>query len=322
MKPRYIVLLVGMNLLWAASYPIFKFLSEQMASGALATLRFGLAAIVLLGAWHWLGGSGPRPGDWLRVSCMGVMVFCLAPRLQIEGVHRGQAGDTSLLMALDPLITALAAALFLGERVPTRRWWGCAVGMIGVVLLSRVWTGEVPPMHGLVANGLFILSFFCEAAYSVFGKPLLHRCSPLKLLAMGVTAGTIANLLADLTLDHGATMKAVLTMGPTAWLLVIYLALICTVVGYALWFVVIRETEVNIAGLTVLVQPLAGLLLSVIWLGERLHWGQLWGSAAIIAGLAVGLRANNSVVMNPSFTSQGQTPSADEPATPNRESLI
>ena len=44
------MLLVGMNLLWAASYPIFKFLSEQMASGALATLRFGLSALVLLAA--------------------------------------------------------------------------------------------------------------------------------------------------------------------------------------------------------------------------------------------------------------------------------
>src|SRR3954470_4888946 len=98
MRPRYIVLLAGMNLLWAASYPIFKYLSEQMTSGALATLRFGLAAVVLLGAWRWLGGAGPRLGDWLRISCMGVMVFCLAPRLQIEGVHRGQAGDASLLM--------------------------------------------------------------------------------------------------------------------------------------------------------------------------------------------------------------------------------
>ncbi len=319
MKPRYIVLLAGMNLLWAASYPIFKLLSEQMTSGALTTLRFGLAAVVLLGAWRWLGGTGPKLGDWLRISSMGVMVFCLAPRLQIEGVHRGQAGDTSLLMGLDPLITALAAALFLGERVPTRRWWGCAVGMIGVVLLSRVWTGEVAPMRGLLANGLFIGSFFCESAYSVFGKPLLHRCSPSKLLAMGVTAGTVANLLVDVTLDHGATMKAVMTMGPTAWLLVIYLALICTVVGYALWFVVIRETEVNIAGLTVLVQPLAGLFMSVIFLGERLHWGQLWGSAAIIAGLGVGLRANDSAMLDSSLVPQ-TAPVPEEPA--NRESLV
>jgi len=295
MKSRHILLLVGMNLLWAASYPIFKFLSEQMASGALATLRFGLSALVLLAAWPWLKGNNPKAADYPRIIAMGVAVFCVAPRLQIEGVHRGHAGDTSLLMAFDPLITALAGALFLREHVPTRRWWGCVIGMVGVVLLSRVWTGEVAPMTGLVANGLFIASFFCEAIYSVFGKPLLHRCNPLKLLTLGVTFGTIANLLVDATLDHGATFQAVKTISPVAWFLVIYLALICTIVGYTLWYVVIRDTDINVAGMLVLVQPLAGLFLAVIWLGESLHWGQLWGSAVIIAGLAVGMGGNGSI---------------------------
>jgi drug/metabolite transporter (DMT)-like permease len=26
-----------------------------------------------------------------------------------------------------------------------------------------------------------------------------------------------------------------------------------------------------------------------LWLGEKLHWGQLWGSLAIVAGLVLGL---------------------------------
>jgi drug/metabolite transporter (DMT)-like permease len=260
-----------------------------MEPGALTTLRFGIAAALLLAGWRWFRGGSPTLGDMPRIACMGILVFCMAPRLQIDGVNRGQAGDTSLLMALDPLITALAAAVFLREQVPARRWWGCLLGMLGVILLSRVWTGEAAPMRGLVANVVFIASFFCEAAYSVLGKPLLHRCSPLKLLACGATAGTVANLFLDLTIDHRATLAAVKTMTATSWLLVLYLAIICSIVGYTLWFVVIRETEVNIAGLTVLVQPLAGLFLSVVWIGERVHWGQLWGSAAILVGLAIGL---------------------------------
>ncbi|HMC27999.1 MAG TPA: DMT family transporter [Verrucomicrobiae bacterium] len=319
MKPRYIILMVGMNLLWAASYPIFKFLSAQMPSGALATLRFGVAAVVLLAAWRWIGGQSPRWSDAPRIVATGVMVFCLAPRLQIEGVHRGQAGDTSLLMGLDPLITALAAALFLREKVPSRRWWGCALGMIGVVLLSRVWSGKAAPMRGLLANTLFIASFFCESAYSVFGKPILHRCNPLKLLGAGVIAGTLANLLLDTTLDHGATFKAITTMNSTAWLLVLYLGTVCTVVGYALWYVVIRETQVNVTGLTVLVQPLAGLLISVIWLGERLHWGQLWGSVAIVIGLAVGMRRDKA--QRGQLSPQMQPDSAGISTCPIREPL-
>jgi hypothetical protein len=62
--------------------------------------------------------------------------------------------------------------------------------------------------------------------------------------------------------------------------------------------VVIRETEVNLAGMTVFVQPLAGLALSVLWVGESLHWGQLWGSLAIIAGLIIALRPERLLFEN------------------------
>jgi len=282
--------MIGMNLLWAASYPIFKFITESISSSALATLRFGLSAVLLLAFWPFLGRQNPRWSDLPRLAFMGLVVFCAAPRLQIEGVHLGKAGDTSLLMALDPLITAIAAAVFLRERVPVRRWWGCALGMIGVILLSRVWTGETAPVRGLWANLLFILSFFCEAGYSVLGKPILHRVSPMKILAVGAACGTIANILLDWIFDHGSTRRAVAVLNSTQWLLIVYLVVICTVVGYTLWYVVIRETEVNVVGLTVLVQPISGFFLAVIWLHEPVHIGQLWGSLAIVAGLAVGLR--------------------------------
>src|ERR1051325_1831900 len=305
MKSRYILLLIGMNLLWAASYPIFKYLTDSISSGALATLRFGICAVLLMVTWPWLGPQNPRWSDLPRLAALGIIVFCAAPRLQIEGVHLGQAGDTSLLMALDPLITAIAAAVFLREKVPVRRWWGCALGTIGVVLLSRVWTGEAVPMRGLAANLLFILSFFCEAAYSVLGKPILHRCSPMKILGAGAVFGTIANLVLDLTFDHGSTWRALTTLTPTGWVLVLYLAIVCTVVGYTLWYLVIRETEVNVTGLTVLAQPLAGLLLAVVWLGERVHAGQLWGSLAIIAGLVVGMRRTSPAAGDLVTTSPG-----------------
>jgi drug/metabolite transporter (DMT)-like permease len=289
MRPVFLLLLIGMNLLWAGSYSIFKVLTEQMDSGSIATLRFGLAAIVLLVVWPWLPGKGPRGRDLFRVLWLGIFVFCLAPRLQIEGVHRGQAGDTSLLIALDPLITSIAAAIFLREQIPPRRWYGCTLGMLGVVLLSQVWLKNAQPLHGLLANLLFISSFFCEAVYSVLGKPALERVGTLKLLGAALIVGTGVNVAIDLS-THAPTFTALQFLPAKAWLLLLYLALVCTLIGYSLWYVVIRETEVNLTGLTVFVQPVAGLIISVLWVGESLHWGQLWGSLAIIAGLFIALR--------------------------------
>jgi len=282
-----------MNLLWAGSYSIYKVLATDLSSGSIATLRFGLAALGMLVIWPWLPGKGPRRGDLLRVLLIGVFVFCLAPRLQIEGVHRGQAGDTSLLLALDPLITSIAAALFLGEQIAPRRWWGCTMGMAGVLLLSQVWRQDVQPLRGLLANLLFISSFLCEAVYSVLGKPALERVGILKLLGSALLAGTVANIGLDFA-TGASTFSALPGLPAQAWLLLIYLALVYTLLGYTLWYVVIRETEVNLTGMTVFVQPVAGLILSVIWVGESLHWGQFWGSLAIILGLVIALRQPGS----------------------------
>lgn len=295
MRPVFLLLLIGMNLLWAGSYSIYKVLGASLSSGSIATLRFGFSAAVMAALWPWLPGKAPGRRDLPRVVLMGFLVFCLAPRLQIEGVHRGQAGDTSLLLALDPLITSIAAALFLRETILPRRWGGCALGAVGVLLLSQIWRPEISPLHGLLANLLFISSFFCEAGYSVLGKPALERVGALKLLAGGLLAGTAANVALDL-FNGTPTFSAIPHLTPQTWLLLAYLVLICTLVGYSLWYLVIRETEVNVTGLTVFAQPVAGLMLSVIWVGEALHWGQFWGSLAIIAGLVIALRPDRARV--------------------------
>ena len=56
-----------------------------------------------------------------------------------------------------------------------------------------------------------------------------------------------------------------------------------------IWYVVIRETDVNITALTIFAQPVAGVAIAWLWLHESLHWGQLWGCLAIVAGLILGL---------------------------------
>ncbi|MBI4325363.1 MAG: DMT family transporter [Chloroflexi bacterium] len=288
MKPAFLVLMILMNLLWAVSYPAFKVLASHLTSGNIVTLRFGLAAMILAFVWPWLPGNAPRQSDLTKAAVMGLVVFCAAPRMQVYAVHRGQAGDASVLMALDPLITSLAAAFFLGERITRRRWCGFGLGMAGVVLLARVWRRDFEPLHGLMANLLFISSFVGETAYSVMGKPLLQRSSPAKLLGTALLIGTMVNAC----LDGPATLAAARHLPFGKWMLILYLVVVCTIAGYALWYVVIRETEVSLTALTVLIQPLAGLAISVLALRESLHWGQLWGALAIICGLAVGLRPN------------------------------
>jgi len=215
---------------------------------------------------------------------MGVVVFVFTPRLQVAGVQLGQASDASVLIALDPLVSSVGAAIFLREHIASRRWMGFALGVWGAVLMAEVWRPGFR-LPALTANALILLSFFCEAAYSLMGKPMLARAGLFKVLTLALLAGTSVNLL----VDGWPTVQAAAAMPPRAWLMMAYLSLVCTVAGYSLWFAVIREAEVNVAALTIFVQPVVGAAVAVAWLGESLRWAQLWGSLVIVAGLAVGL---------------------------------
>ena len=84
-----------------------------------------------------------------------------------------------------------------------------------------------------------------------------------------------------------------------------YLVAICTVAGYIVWLAVIRETEVSVAVLTVFIQPVVGLAIATVTLKESLHWGQLWGSVAIVIGLVIGL--SRQIQRKPTDVRRSQT---------------
>jgi drug/metabolite transporter (DMT)-like permease len=283
-KLSYLIILLVMNFFWAAVYSAYKVIGPDLSVGAIVTLRFGLAGLCLLFAWPWLPGPVPRGRDLVLTCLMGVMLFVLGQRLQVYGNYLGRAGDSAVLMAFEPLVTSVVAGVFLHEHIGPRRWMGFGLGLSGVALLHGVWRSDFH-WAGLGASLIFISSFLCEALYSVMGKPIVLRCSVMKMLAISLVAGTAANL----AIDGRSTLAAAQTLPAQSWLILSALALICTAIGYSIWFTVIRQCPINVAALTVFAQSVFGVGLAAVWVRETLHWGQLLGCGAIVAGLVLGL---------------------------------
>jgi O-acetylserine/cysteine efflux transporter len=289
MRTGWLFILIGFNVFWAGTYSAFKDLKQWLNPGQVVSLRYGLAAVLLLLCWRWLPGKTPRGRDLLRTCLMGLLVFVVAPRMQVIATQAGQAGDMSVLVALEPLAITLSAALFLGERIPANRWIGFFCGMLGVAFLSNIWQPGFR-LAGLGANLLFIGSFFCGAAFSVMGKALNQRSGFLKVITLSLTAGVMINL----ALDGPSTLAVARHLPLRAWLEITYLATICTALGFGVWFAAMRVLPVNALAMTIFVQPFAGTLIAVGLLGETPQLGQLWGGLAIAAGLVLGLRQGNS----------------------------
>jgi drug/metabolite transporter (DMT)-like permease len=284
MRPAHLILLLAMNLCWAGVYSAYKIIGQELPTGGIVTLRFGLAGVCLALFWPLYPGPAPR-GRALGITClMGVLLYVLGQRLQVGGNQLGTAGNSAVLMALEPLVTSVAAAVFLHEHLGPRRLAGFALGLFGVGLLNRVWSSDFQ-WTGLGASLVFVSSFICEAAYSVLGKPVVAKASVMKMLAISLLVGTGINL----SIDGRSTLTLSRNLPAESWLLLVAMAVICTAVGYSLWFIVIRECPVSVAALTIFSQSLFGVGIAAIWLGEKLHWGHLSGGLAIVTGLVIGL---------------------------------
>jgi drug/metabolite transporter (DMT)-like permease len=285
MKASHLVLLLLMNAFWGMSYSVYKVIGPSLTSGSIVTLRFGLAALCLVLLWPWLPGKTPAGRDLVITILLGLLVFVIGQRLQVYGNQLGTAGNSSVLLAVEPLVAAVAAAVVLRERLGPRRGFGFVLGMIGVALTAGVGRRDFQWV-GLTASLIFVSSFLCEAAYSVIAKPIIARVGVMKMLAISLLTGTGINLIID---GPEATMTAAAGLSSQVWLLLLFLALVCTVVGYSFWFVVIRECPVNVAALTIFAQSVFGAATAALWLHEPLHAGQFLGGTTIALGLAVGL---------------------------------
>ena len=123
MKPAYLIILLLMNFFWAGVYSAYKVIGPDLTTGGIVTLRFGLAGLCLLLAWPWLSGPAPRGRDLLNSCLLGVTLVVLGQRLQVYGNQLGTAGNSAVLMAVEPLVTSVAAAI-----VSPRAHWAPAPG--------------------------------------------------------------------------------------------------------------------------------------------------------------------------------------------------
>lgn len=124
---------------WGVGFIATKTGLQYAAPFTFLTLRFCLGIVCLLPVLLWLRPSWPRTKKaWGHVIVAGLLMHAI----HLSGSHYGQyeglsAGVVAIILAAQPLLTAMIAALVLNEAASRRQWLGISIGLIGVLLV--VW---------------------------------------------------------------------------------------------------------------------------------------------------------------------------------------
>ena len=197
------------------------------------------------------------------------------------GLRHTTTVNATLINGVGPLITGLLAALLIREPMTRRQVGGALVGLTGIgILISggslAFWRAADLNVGDLIMLGAVAL----WALYSVLGRRVMRGRSALSATAFSAFLGL------PLLLVAAAWEVRVLppNLRPELLLLILYIGVVPTVVGFLAWNEGVRRLGSSGAMVFYNTLPLYGALLGYLFLGELVGAVHLLGGALIVGG--------------------------------------
>ncbi|HSQ60551.1 MAG TPA: DMT family transporter, partial [Acidobacteriota bacterium] len=217
--------------------------------------------------------------DRIRVAVAGLLTIFVYHLSLNAGSRTVPAGVSSLLVNTGPIFTAMAATLFLRERLGARGWGGLAIAFSGAALVSWGVAGGFR-FEGDI--GFLMLAAVAQAAYFAVSKPMLARRGVFETTCRTIWWGTLFLLP-----FAPETWRAIQEAPAAATWSVVYLGVFPGAIGYVTWtYVLSRLPASRASSLLYLVPPLA-FAIAWVGLGEQPTWISALGGIPIIAGVAL-----------------------------------
>jgi drug/metabolite transporter (DMT)-like permease len=276
-------LLAVLGLLWGGSFIFTSIAIVELPPLSLATLRFGLSALVLC-LWAILRGVRIELtlGLCLAFVVMGLLNNMLPFSLIAFGQQQIPAGMAAILNSTAPLFSAVLTPLLTrdGERFSVLRFVGVFFGIAGVAVLSLpAVSGQTQFEAWALLPGLGAALSYAFAA--IWG--MRFRGLPVLVIAAGqLLAAAMLGLPLALIVDHAWLLRPSLEV----WAAMGGLAFFSTALGYLVYFrLLVNSGPTNALLVTFLIPP-AAVVIDLLSFGQRLPDLALPALALIFAGIA------------------------------------
>ncbi|MBV6633892.1 MAG: DMT family transporter [Alphaproteobacteria bacterium] len=272
-------------LAWASAFPLITHGLAVLDPLPLAACRFFVAGVVV-GLWLvWAKPKRPTVPDLARFALCGLIGIGVYNALLNIGQQTVSAGASSFIINTAPVMTAVLATLFLGERFARWAWVGTLISLGGIAVIAMGQPG------GLTLGGgasLILGSAGCAAIYFTIQRPMVARYGFLACAAYTLLSGGIFLLP---WLPAGVSSLAADAWSISIVMAIVHLGVISAALGYATWTYVLGTYGAARAANLLYTVPPTAVLLSILLLGHRPDVLTLLGGAIALFGVVVVQRA-------------------------------
>jgi len=274
-------LMVGVFLmLWSSAFSVAKLAIADCPPLLLLAARFLIASVLMFGI------AAITRVRW-TLSRRDVLLFALLG-IANQAIYLGvgyvalrdiSAGLSVLIFSANPIVTAVFAALVLGERMTWSKAVGLVLGIAGVAFIvqSRLSIGS-DHLRGILLTVVSLLSF-------VGGTILFKRYAPKDGLWIGNGVQSLAAGVA--LLPFSLASESIGDIVPTWRLLACFtfLVLLVSVFAYLLWFKILTLSGATAASSYYFLLPPLGMLFGWLLLGEHVALSDLLGIIPVVLGI-------------------------------------
>jgi len=261
--------------IWGGGFLFAKVAIEHFPPILLMAMRFTVTALVLV--WF-----VPIPKQQLgRLFWVALIGAAIQYSLTFTGLKHLYASTAIIVVQLEVPFAVLIAVVFLKDRVELIKIVGMALAFVGVVIIA----GE-PRLEG----DLFWVMMVAAGAFTwAIGQVMIKTLGPVggfTLIAwLAVFAAPQLYLASWLVEDQ--QVEAIHTATWVVWATVVYLGVVMTAVGYAMWYHLLGMYPVYQVAPFLLLLPVTTVLGGVLLLDETLTARLIVGGLLAIGGVAI-----------------------------------
>lgn len=181
---------------WGANFNLARPVVAEMGPYVAGASRYLMAAAIMLLLTWYRGDNVPlrHIRAYIILGLVGVFGFNLFFFL---GMQTTSAVNGALILALNPLLTALIAFVILGQRLTRRQWLAFPIGVIGVAIVVL---GGGAHLHVAIGDVYILAACLSWAVYNVYVRKLMPAdvsgvASTAGIMSVGAIALTIVALL-------------------------------------------------------------------------------------------------------------------------------
>ncbi|MBO6559552.1 MAG: DMT family transporter [Nisaea sp.] len=260
-------------ILWSSAFIAAKFGVAHVEPFTFLTSRFGFVTVIFAAMALAARAPWPRsPRAYFDIAVVGLFLHAFYLSSVFIAIRGGMpSGLVALVSGLQPVLTAVAAGLFLGEPPSIRQWVGCFVGFAGMVLVlsDRISVEGVT----LLGIGFSVLALVSISFGTLYQKRNAAKMNLLTGNAVMAATGCLVTLAGAALFETMQLVWEPAFIGAFLWL-----SLAVSLGAFSLLMMLIKHGQATkVASLFYLVPPTAAVM-AYIAFGEEI---------SVLAGIGI-----------------------------------